>query len=98
MPDTTTSNLKDQEIERLAKLAEEASEIVQAAMKIIRFGYESTYTDGIENRTHLEIEIGNLLCIVDYMVSVNDLNSVAIDEARLAHNEKMINNFRKQSC
>lgn len=51
------------ELERLAWLAEECSEVVQVAMKIIRHSYESYNPDNVllgVNRTQLEGEVANV--------------------------------------
>ncbi len=55
------NNLSPAEVERLVLLIEESGEIIQAATKILRHGYESTHPDKPHrtNRMDLEKEIGH---------------------------------------
>ncbi len=78
----TIPNLSPAQYERLALIAEEAGEIVQAIGKILRHGYESTHpTGGPTNRHLLEIEIGDLGCAIDLSVGAGDLSEEAIAAA-----------------
>lgn len=62
------------EIERLAILAEECGEIVQAVGKVLRFGWQSQSPyGGKTNRVQLEKEIGNLRAIVTLMLDAKDV-------------------------
>jgi hypothetical protein len=73
--------LTEAQIERLNCLQEECAEIVQAASKILRFGYENKHPrrpDGQTNREHLEEEIGNLTVILDFMVQGGDVEEEKI--------------------
>ena len=55
------NGLTPPQAERLALLAEECGEVVQAVAKILRHGYESFHPDGgPPNRSLLEIEIGHV--------------------------------------
>lgn len=45
---------------------EECAEVTQAISKVFRFGFDSTH-NGKDNRSHLEEEIGDLMCMVDLM-------------------------------
>ena len=70
------NELDPSEAERLALLAEECSEVVQAVMKILRHGYESTTPDdssGFTNRQRLSKEIGDVEAAVNLMTGSNDL-------------------------
>lgn len=55
--------------ERLAYLAEEASEVIQRCMKILRFGY----TEGYDPKK-LEEEIGHMMLGVDLLVEEGDID------------------------
>ena len=70
------NGLTPAEAERLAVLAEEATEIAQAAMKILRHGYEShnPHVNSLTNRCHLEKEIGQLQNAYNMMYVAGDLN------------------------
>lgn len=60
------NNLTFAEAEALALLAEEAGEIVQACAKALRHGLDSEHPDtGVDNRTALQCEIGDLFAAVD---------------------------------
>ena len=69
------NKLSAAQIERLAILAEECGETVQAAMKIIRRGFDRKHPrkQGPTNRGHLEDEIGNVLNAIDMMVDAGDV-------------------------
>jgi len=74
---STTNGLTDAEEERLECLAEEAGEIVQAAMKVLRHGYASYHPDDpqrITNRVKLGAEIGNLKFVLGRMETLCDLS------------------------
>ena len=62
------------EIERLAVLAEECGEVVQAVCKVLRHGWKSSSPyGGKTNRAALEREIGDLRAIVGLMLDSRDL-------------------------
>lgn len=69
------------EAERLAILAEEAGEVVQAVGKILRHGYDSRHPDATRfdsNRNDLSKELGDLIGLVDLMVQARDLDQAPI--------------------
>jgi NTP pyrophosphatase (non-canonical NTP hydrolase) len=75
------NQLTPAQAERLAKLAEEAGEIVQAAMKILRHGYDSFNPDDPDhegNRAELERELGDLHAITGLMLERGDLHGVPL--------------------
>ena len=80
------NELTDAEAERLAMLAEEASEIGQAVGKILRHGYRRSHPDNKDvwrnNRSDLAREIGDLLGIADQMMLLDDINSSDVDYHR----------------
>lgn len=74
--------LTEAQIERLNCLQEEAAEIVQAASKILRFGFESKHPsrpEGPTNREHLEEEIGNLMVILEFMSHNEDVDDERVN-------------------
>ena len=78
------NQLTPAEAERLAVLAEEMGEAIQAIGKVLRHGYESTHPyGGPTNRTTLEREIGDVLYVIDRMV-VHDLSAINIDDAKIS--------------
>lgn len=74
----TFNQLTPAEAERLAMLAEEAGEIVQAVGKVLRHGYSSTHPDGgPDNRVLLHKEVSDLLAIAQTMVATGDLTQLS---------------------
>lgn len=76
------NKLTPAEGERLALLAEELAESIQAIGKILRHGYESRYpVDGPTNRESLERELGDVRCSLRMLCDAGDLNNGAIEIA-----------------
>lgn len=69
------------EAERLAMLAEECGEVIQAVGKILRHGYESRHPEGvIENRVALARELGDVMAIMELMDEAGDVFKVDTDK------------------
>ena len=69
---------------------EECSEVSQSVSKIFRFGWESKHPKtGVNNKEHLEEEIGDLLCMVDILVEKCIISDQQINVARKAKREKL---------
>lgn len=75
------NRLTPAEAERLAMLAEEAGEIVQAVGKVLRHGYDSYHPNNprMNNRELLAKEITDFLAVVELM----DGDSILPSEAEL---------------
>lgn len=69
------NKLTPAEAERLAILVEECGEVIQAAGKILRHGYDS---DGYDNRANLEKEIGDIVFITTLMTDRNDISAYRV--------------------
>lgn len=72
------NGLTNDEAERLALLAEEAAEVVQAVGKILRHGYESTNPDGdpeTTNRMMLTKECGDFFAAVKLATEAQDFDA-----------------------
>ncbi len=68
------NGLTNDQLERLAMLAEECGEVVQMVNKIIRHGYASKHPDGGDNnRTLLSEEIGDIEAVLSMMRQHNDV-------------------------
>jgi hypothetical protein len=81
--------MTEAEKERLYMLAEEAGEIVQIVGKILRHGYESYHpSDPLRttNQILLQNELNDLICIVNRMNLVNDID-INLSDTTL-HEEK----------
>jgi NTP pyrophosphatase (non-canonical NTP hydrolase) len=75
------NELTPAETERLALLAEEMGEALQAIGKVLRHGYESyhpAHAEGPTNRQALTREIGDVYAAVCLMCKCDDLNHIEI--------------------
>lgn len=71
---------------------EECAEVSQSISKVFRFGWESKHPKtGVNNKEHLEEEIGDLLCMVDILVEKCIISDSEINAARKAKREKLKN-------
>lgn len=64
---------------------EECAEVTQAISKVFRFGFDSTHK-GLNNREHLEEEIGDLMCMIDLLIDNGIVSEAAVMTAK---NEKL---------
>ncbi len=83
--------LIESEQERLAVLIEECGEVVQAACKILRHGYESRnpkIANSETNREALEREMGDLLGTIDMLLGV-DVEKEVVETHRVLRTHKM---------
>lgn len=91
------------EIERLVLLAEEAAEVQQIIMKILRHGKQSFHPDDSERTSNimlLQKEIGDFQYVLDLMAHNRDISADGIQEFKkqksrsvgryLHHNEAII--------
>jgi uncharacterized membrane protein YccC len=85
------NQLTEAEAERLSILIEECGEVVQAACKILRHGYDSDNKGNLAetNRQALEREIGDLGHAIRRMEKAADLNPLVIT-ARAASKSESI--------
>lgn len=84
-----SNGLSPAQAERLALLAEECGEVIQAVGKILRHGYRSSHPDFLNtNRAHLAMEIGHLHFATDLMIQNGDVEG---GEVGHAHREKIKN-------
>lgn len=73
-----SNDLSEAEIERLALLVEEAAEVQQIAMKILRHGYLSFNPSDITMTTNRELltrELGDLRFAAELMIKRGDINT-----------------------
>ena len=68
---------------------EEAAEMIQEISKVFRFGIDDSYKDGTTHRQKLEIEVGDLLCMIDLMVDHRLIDPTAVELARQAKVTKL---------
>lgn len=66
---------------------EECAEVSQAISKVFRFGMEDAHpVTKINNREHLEEEIGDLMCMIDLLIDRGIVSEAACVTAK---NEKL---------
>jgi NTP pyrophosphatase (non-canonical NTP hydrolase) len=66
--------MDDAQRERLTMLIEECGEVIQAATKALRHGYESRHPDGREtNREYLARELRDLDAVLEAMANEEDV-------------------------
>lgn len=79
---TSFNGLTPAQAERLALIAEEAGEVVQAVGKILRHGYDSRHPNGgPDNRQQLETEIGHFIAATGILHAEGDIRETALSEA-----------------
>lgn len=87
------NGLSNAEVERLAILMEELGEAQQAIGKILRHGFDTSYSDGNPtNREDLEKELGDVHNAQRMMIEAGDLNPAAI-QLRAKAKEMTIGEF-----
>lgn len=88
-------HITEAELERLALLSEEASEVIQMVDKIIRFGFESYHPKDeskTTNRSLLEMECGHMLIAMHLLNQEGDMEIDNIEKH--SHNKaESINEF-----
>lgn len=73
--------MNDKEKEILLITQEECAEVTQAISKVFRFGFDSVHK-GINNRQHLEEEIGDLMCMIDLLIDNGIVSEAAVLTAK----------------
>lgn len=69
--------MDDAQRERLTMLIEECGEVIQAATKALRHGYESRHPDGGEtNGEYLERELSDAIAVQWAMIEARDIRFV----------------------
>lgn len=81
--------MKDNTHEALVILQEECAEVIQAISKCYRFGFDSTHKNGITQRSNLEEEIGDMLCLMEYLIAHGELSRDNIESAKVKKVEKL---------
>jgi len=81
--------ITDRQREVLVITQEEAAEVIQEISKLFRFGIDDNHRDGMTHREKLQIEIGDLLCMIDLMVDNRLIDPTAVEIARQAKVTKL---------
>ena len=75
--------------ETLVITQEECAEVIQEISKIFRFGIDEKHKSGIRHRDKLEIEIGDLLCMIDLLMEQGVISQAGIDNAKKEKQNKL---------
>lgn len=85
------STLSAGEAERLAMLIEECGEVIQAASKVLRHGYDNHHPERptATNRAELQSELVDLIAVHEAMYEVGDLPNYGHGEQQKAWQKKL---------
>lgn len=61
--------MDDKQREILIITQEECAEVIQEISKIFRFGINEAHKDGISHQEKLEMEVGDLLCMINLLTT-----------------------------
>lgn len=67
---------------------EECAEVTQAISKVFRFGIDGVH-NGETNKSRLEEEVGDLLCMIEMMIENGIIDGNAVAQAGLRKKEKL---------
>lgn len=81
--------MRESDKEILLITQEECAEVTQAISKIFRFGFDSEHR-GVNNREHLEEEIGDLMCMIDLLIDNGIVSEAAVMTAKNEKLEKLL--------
>jgi len=68
---------------------EECAEVTQAISKVFRFGFDSSHK-GVNNREHLEEEIGDLMCMIELLIAHRIVSEAAVMTAKSEKLDKLL--------
>jgi|LakMenEpi03Aug12_release.lakeMendotaPanAssembly.Ray.scaffolds.fasta_scaffold15006_5 hypothetical protein len=74
--------INDQLTETLVITQEECAEVIQEISKIFRFGIDEMHKSGIVHRRKLEMEVGDLLCMIDLLLVQGIISQSGLDLAK----------------
>jgi hypothetical protein len=73
--------MNDREKEILVIAQEECAEVIQEISKIFRFGIDNDHKSGVKHRDVLEMEIGDLQCMINLLIENNIVSKHGVDVA-----------------
>lgn len=81
--------------QNLEILAEECAEVVQIKSKIVRFGLHDIHpAGGMDNRSRLEQELGDVLVMIDILTSNGILTATGLEAAKVRKLAKLEHWYR----
>jgi NTP pyrophosphatase (non-canonical NTP hydrolase) len=83
--------MNDKTREILLILQEECAEVTQAVSKVFRFGFDSCYPteDSASTKECLELEVGDLLCMIDLLIENGIVSDSMVNQCRKNKREKL---------
>lgn len=81
--------MNDKQREILVITQEECAEVIQEVSKIFRFGIDEFHKDGMSHRTKLEMEVGDLMCMIDLLIEHGIVNQQEIEIAKANKQQKL---------
>ncbi len=73
--------MNEREKEILVIAQEECAEVIQEISKIFRFGIDNTHKSGVKHRDVLEMEVGDLQCMINLLIEHNIVSKNGVDVA-----------------
>lgn len=80
-------NDRDREILIIAQ--EECAEVIQEISKVFRFGIDNVHKSGTRHREVLELEVGDLMCMIDLMIANNLIDKSRVEIAKQNKEQKL---------
>jgi hypothetical protein len=75
--------------ETLVITQEECAEVIQEISKIFRFGIDEMHKSGTSHRDKLEMEVGDLLCMIDLLLEQGVISQSGLDLAKQHKRNKL---------
>jgi NTP pyrophosphatase (non-canonical NTP hydrolase) len=73
--------MNDKQREILVITQEECAEVIQEISKIFRFGITESHKDGMSHQEKLEMEVGDLLCMINLLTQHGLIRPDMVSEA-----------------
>ncbi len=74
--------MNDKQKEILVIAQEECAEVIQEISKIFRFGIDNQHKSGVTHRSVLEMEVGDLQCMIDLMIEHKLIDRRSVEVAK----------------
>jgi NTP pyrophosphatase (non-canonical NTP hydrolase) len=81
--------MNDKQKEILVITQEECAEVVVEISKIFRFGINNRHKDGMTHQEKLEMEVGDLLCMLNLLTSHGLIRPEQVQQAVLEKQNKL---------
>jgi len=73
--------MNDKQREILVITQEECAEVIQEISKIFRFGIDQLHKDGMSHQLKLEMEIGDLMCMINLLTEHGVVTQQGINQS-----------------